>query len=1507
MELSCFIGPAPSSATFCVGQRFRDGVMATGTTTVASGGPFVFITTMTPLRRRIFRCTSEVSCAALSPCNATFAAGDVLGCIYIGRVDAPCSDLASANGHVTRITALAWTPDGKHLLSVAGRHDGVLCMWSLCSGHPRLVASGATAQPIYAIAVAGGVAVTAGARHLKWWNLSVTGSVDSNASSGLAPLVALRCERQHAALPASAAAVLKSFPAILTVCGPAFTTFIAVAGCEGDKVVALSSAGAICIFDDSRRLLRWVIPVGPRVTAFDVLAYNPSHSSESIVVVSWDGICILDVSTLTVTYQFSTSSPRDVPDDVHARIDARASAVTIRAHRIDKCSHRIVALHGDGSIVTWQYWERSPAPIGTYGSDDASTLELGKCALQSATPRTEPMAKVILVDSDMVGRSKRCSTRVVSLVFVHLQQNCNDVSRRGLGRLFAATEDGNARLWATHAPHTSSATAHRCRVTGLSRTSMTENCPTLVWTNEGTAHADVTSLVQGRPCGDSRALPSTRSSACSGTSGGVSAMKNNKSSLQRPMSRQSRSIAVQAADGSVELVVPCRCGIARMYSCSDRIPASTLCRITLQPPISSQQADVYTLSLAERDRFSRCFVPVSTARSPSSRAAVQRPPHIILSVSVDTGDMLFYSCCSDHGPQWSGFHYAGQLPNPTSGLNKALLSDDQQTLIVAADDGTVAVWRVVIVAKMSATPAISPGSQCSYHEREPRVLPIQANAAHSAPCVKFHALHTTQCTTPVVDLVNEPSGRYAIGVCKVSLGGGVASIARLAEQLSRIRHLLHGFHTNHLTEQRHLHMVDAIWAPFAFNAQQRTCTKRAIVPMCVTTHSQCGMHQYACDCAYLLFHCWIPSCTAVDAAGMLMAIGYVDGSVRILDYFTGNVVAETADLIGSVSTLCFSQDCRTLAAGGNYGSIALWHLPAALTRLSQLRLTELQLPQHTTDDAHLAFRESGGDANLAQADVRTPIVEATMTVDAVGHEPCTSTLYCVLPMAAAVTNKDCYLSVESSSSTTASAYAVQCEDRRARVGHMDTVATIDSPRVTNTYSDIDSEDVALIKLCDTIVAQMIRRHRVALEPLHSIFEAALDRVVTSCSAALAEGEIATQCADAQAVDARKSGHVALLHRPDAEDAITCVATSSLRRSECTLSRLGARTEVSHCDSRSTSLGDLSSNLSDYAKSRRASLGVLSDDSNVFFEWLEPRDRPTWDWQTACQAPRSVASPCEHAPEAPPAATQGSTNNLVCIAGKHIDAPDTIIPTGTVMGHILAATDTFNCSPGSHGQPPFKARMPATAPMGESPHVFAAETYCFPGTNAAGSSGALDRLLQAAGPSEDAVSESGDVTDTSNTSPGTPPLIASWRQHRGAWQMTPTESFAVTSPLIATFKRSSVPIHEPGPHITTTCRLHRRERAVSMRCERTTERIRNDTPLSHDRSAHCSPTTSLPRQLSCTWCGIEVGVRGLENGALNRAIPSRTTSTQPLRPNSHAGSEAMSATLASLTWGTAPYM
>jgi WD40 repeat protein len=79
--------------------------------------------------------------------------------------------IAELKSHKYGISALAFTPNSRYLVSLGTQHDGFLNLWDLKS--QSLLASNKITTKLSSIAIneEGTVLLTAGVKHIKFWNL----------------------------------------------------------------------------------------------------------------------------------------------------------------------------------------------------------------------------------------------------------------------------------------------------------------------------------------------------------------------------------------------------------------------------------------------------------------------------------------------------------------------------------------------------------------------------------------------------------------------------------------------------------------------------------------------------------------------------------------------------------------------------------------------------------------------------------------------------------------------------------------------------------------------------------------------------------------------------------------------------------------------------------------------------------------------------------------------------------------------------------------------------------------------------------------------------------------------------------------------------------------------------------------------------------------------------------------------------------------------------------------
>ncbi len=191
-----------------------------------------------------------------------------------GARPSACAHIADAAA--LSVVGLAFSADARLLVVVGSRDDRQLSVFALPAagggggggGGARacaLVGTGRLSQRVRAVAFLGGarahVFVTAGERHLKFWDLGALAAA-MGLRLGEAAAGAGAGDGAGARAPAAVAA-LKSKPAVLQEAGAEFEDFVDVRGGAGaadaGRVYALSAAGTLCAFDaDSRVLEGWV-------------------------------------------------------------------------------------------------------------------------------------------------------------------------------------------------------------------------------------------------------------------------------------------------------------------------------------------------------------------------------------------------------------------------------------------------------------------------------------------------------------------------------------------------------------------------------------------------------------------------------------------------------------------------------------------------------------------------------------------------------------------------------------------------------------------------------------------------------------------------------------------------------------------------------------------------------------------------------------------------------------------------------------------------------------------------------------------------------------------------------------------------------------------------------------------------------------------------------------------------------------------------------------------------
>ncbi|KAF8397340.1 hypothetical protein HHK36_016253 [Tetracentron sinense] len=200
------------------------------------------------------RMPKPLSCVAVSQDGRCVAAGESGHQPAVLVWDHASQDFISElKGHQYGVASIAFSPDGKHMVSVGFPHDGYLCLWEWRSG--RLVTKLKASTSCSAISSVSfssdaNFFVTAGKKHLKFWTVGSSTRPRSNIGAG-----------SLAIYGKSANLGVQKGSSFISVTSPIWTANNLVGAdqaVEGYPIYALTDAGFLCLLHSGFSVRKWV-------------------------------------------------------------------------------------------------------------------------------------------------------------------------------------------------------------------------------------------------------------------------------------------------------------------------------------------------------------------------------------------------------------------------------------------------------------------------------------------------------------------------------------------------------------------------------------------------------------------------------------------------------------------------------------------------------------------------------------------------------------------------------------------------------------------------------------------------------------------------------------------------------------------------------------------------------------------------------------------------------------------------------------------------------------------------------------------------------------------------------------------------------------------------------------------------------------------------------------------------------------------------------------------------
>lgn len=311
----------------------------------------------------------------------------------------------------------------------------------------------------------------------------------------------------------------------------------------------------------------------------------------------------------------------------------------------------------------------------------------------------------------------------------------------------------------------------------------------------------------------------------------------------------------------------------------------------------AHDAELSTLAFAPSVRGLPPLVPASLpATAANTTAGGMGGSRLLASGSRDTLVHIFDARCSAavaaRGSSSAGdaeaasFSVAMSLPEHADGVTAVRFSNDDARLITTSSDGALVFWKV---APAPALPAAT--------------ADITTTAAAAPTAVTVTRLKATKNPSGgVYDATVDATNK---SVLAVGAGDGIAVWSLKTGRVIRT------LRASDAAEQAHAHSH-----PHGHG------------------HAHGNQGQEQGQVSFL-------TRVAMDPAGLFVAAGASDCSIRLLDFFSGAALARASGHAGLITGLAFAPDCRRLLTASLDGCIFVWRLSPLLTRAMIDRLREM--------------------------------------------------------------------------------------------------------------------------------------------------------------------------------------------------------------------------------------------------------------------------------------------------------------------------------------------------------------------------------------------------------------------------------------------------------------------------------------------------------------------------------------------------------------------------------------
>ncbi|PIA54412.1 hypothetical protein AQUCO_00900752v1, partial [Aquilegia coerulea] len=253
--------------------------------------------------------------------------------------------LAELKVHRYGVACIAFSPDGKHLISVGFPHDGYLCLWDWRNGGlVTKVKSSSSCSVISSVIFSSDANffVTAGKKHMKFWTVGPSLRLLSNVGAGLPAMdgksANLGCQKGSSFISVTSASWTVPIPG-------------RDQAAEFYPIYALTDAGVLCLLGSGFSMKKWVDLKVEKGFALSVSNKLIACACNNGVVQLFSTETLMFAGSLQYSELKETHNSRDMTcEDKHIRSDPTIpDAIACQF----VTSEKLVVIYGNHNLYVW--------------------------------------------------------------------------------------------------------------------------------------------------------------------------------------------------------------------------------------------------------------------------------------------------------------------------------------------------------------------------------------------------------------------------------------------------------------------------------------------------------------------------------------------------------------------------------------------------------------------------------------------------------------------------------------------------------------------------------------------------------------------------------------------------------------------------------------------------------------------------------------------------------------------------------------------------------------------------------------------------------------------------------------------------------------------------------------------------------------------------------------------------------------------------------------------------